>query len=262
MRYSTPLEALRRGDESRFGGKSASLGELFAAGVPVPSGFALGTDALVDFVTSAGLQEAIDETLNRISADDLDSLGSAADAIAKAIRSAPLPDEIVNEVESHYERLRAHEPSAPVAVRSSAVGEDTQEATFAGQLETFLWVRGSGAICDAVRDCWVSLYSAPAISYRARHGDRVGRPEMGVAVQLMVDAALAGVMFTCNPVSGDRSMVAINASWGLGIAVVGGEVTPDELLVSKVTGEVVSEQIHDKDGVCRAVAASDRRPPS
>src|SRR4029453_8067100 len=117
-------------------------------------------------------------------------------------------------------------------------------ATFAGQQETYLWVRGADAVCDAVRDCWVSLYSLPAISYRARLGEM--EPAMGVAVQLMVDAEVSGVMFTCNPVSGDPSMVAINASWGLGLAVVGGEVTPDDYLVSKVTREVVREHVHPK----------------
>ena len=99
-----------------------------------------------------------------------------------------------------------------------------------------------------MRDCWASLYNAQAISYRVRLGPGAARrPAMGVTVQLMVDAAVSGVMFTCNPVTGDRSMVAVNASWGLGLAVVGGEVTPDDYLVSKVTGEIVREHIHDKE---------------
>jgi pyruvate,water dikinase len=126
------------------------------------------------------------------------------------------------------------------------VGEDSQDATFAGQQETYLWVRGVDHVCDALRDCWVSLFSASAISYRARLGDAAAPAAMGVTVQLMVDAAVSGVMFTCNPVSGDPSMVAINASWGLGLAVVGGEVTPDDFLVSKVTREMVREDVHDK----------------
>ena len=107
-------------------------------------------------------------------------------------------------------------------------------------------MRGADHVCDALRDCWVSLYSPPAISYRARLSDGE-EPAMGVAVQLMVDAEVSGVLFTCNPVSGDPSMVAVNASWGLGLAVVGGEVTPDDYLVSKVTREVVREHIHSKD---------------
>ena len=107
-------------------------------------------------------------------------------------------------------------------------------------------MRGADRVCDALRDCWISLYSPPAITYRARLGEAKALPAMGVTVQLMVDAEVSGVMFTCNPVSGDPSMVAINASWGLGLAVVGGEVTPDDFLVSKVTGEVVREHVHSK----------------
>jgi pyruvate,water dikinase len=136
-------------------------------------------------------------------------------------------------------------------VRSSAVGEDSGEATFAGQQETYLWVRGADAVCDAVRDCWASTFSAPAMSYRAKMAaDK--QPEMGVTVQRMVDAAVSGVMFTCNPVSGDPSVVAIDASWGLGLAVVGGEVTPDEYLISKVTGEVVRRNVSAKHVEYRA----------
>ncbi len=154
---------------------------------------------------------------------------------------------------------------AAVAVRSSALGEDSAEATFAGQQDTYLWVRGLDAICDAVHKCWASLYNPEAVAYRERFG--VENPAMGVTVQLMVDAAVSGVMFTCNPVSGDRSMVAVNASWGLGLAVVGGEVTPDDYLVSKITGEVVRQTINDKaieyvpggDGPRRVDVAGERR---
>jgi pyruvate, water dikinase len=152
-----------------------------------------------------------------------------------------MPREIVEAITRSYAALG--EPA--VAVRSSALGEDSEEATFAGQQETFLWVHGAEQVCEAVRDCWISLYSPTAVSYRARMGGDHD-PAMGVTVQEMVDAEISGVMFTCNPVSGDPSMVAINASWGLGLAVVGGEVTPDDYLVSKVTREVVRAQINDK----------------
>jgi pyruvate,water dikinase len=187
------------------------------------------------------------------------------------MRSAPVPDSLRNEVGERYSRLgqSVGDSEPPVAVRSSALGEDSQEATFAGQQESYLWVRGVDPVCDAVRDCWVSLYSPPAITYRARLGAAAGEPAMGVAVQLMVDAEVSGVMFTCNPVSGDPSMVAINASWGLGLAVVGGEVTPDDYLVSKVTREVVREQVQAKEveyvpdaegrGAVRVEVAEERR---
>ena len=247
MPHTLPLGGLRHGNSSSFGGKSSSLGELLAAGIPVPPGFAVSTSAFHAFVAEAGLEGRIAAELEHVSPDDVDSVGAASHAISEAMRFAPVPDAVRTEITRRYAELEAEVGLAepPVAVRSSALGEDGREATFAGQQETYLWVRGVDHVSDAVRDCWVSLYSPPAISYRARLGGSE-QPAMGVAVQLMVDAEVSGVLFTCNPVSGDRSMVAINASWGLGLAVVGGEVTPDDYLVSKVTREIVREDVHVK----------------
>jgi pyruvate, water dikinase len=237
--YTRRLDELLAGDEGRFGGKSAGLGELLRAEIPVPPGFALATSAFTELITAAGLGAACD------AAPD----AAAAAEIRAAIRSAPIPAEVRADLAARYAELeqRAEIPSPPVAVRSSALGEDSSEATFAGQQDTYLWVRGVDDICTAVRDCWASLYSTEAVSYRAQLGADAGRhPAMGVTVQHMVDAEISGVMFTCNPVSGDPSMIAINASWGLGVAVVGGEVTPDDYLVSKITREVVRQTVGDK----------------
>jgi pyruvate, water dikinase len=281
--YIRPLQRLSRQDEPRFGGKSANLGELLRAEIPVPPGFAISTAAFEAFVRDAGLQDRIRSALAGVTPGDVDAIGHASHSISEAMRFAPVPDVVRVEIEQHYASIElsaapdggalvghaAGEDSPPVAVRSSAVGEDSQDATFAGQQETYLWVRGVEHVCDAVRDCWVSLYSPPAISYRLRLGESTRPPAMGVTVQLMVDAEISGVMFTCNPVSGDPSMVAINASWGLGLAVVGGEVTPDDFLVSKVTGEVVREHVHAKQvqyvpdasgsGAVRVAVAPDRQ---
>jgi len=242
-----PLAALRRGDTPAFGGKSSTLGELIAAGIPVADGFAVSTAALHTFVREAGLDGKIAAELARVSAGDVDSVVAASHAIGEAMRSAPVPDVVREELAAAYAALAEEvgTPEPPVAVRSSALGEDGEDATFAGQLESYLWIRGAEPLVAAVRDCWVSLFGPPAIAYRAHVGQ--DEPAMGVAVQLMVDAEVSGVLFTCNPVSGDPSMVAVNASWGLGLAVVGGEVTPDDFLVSKVTGEVVRERVHVKE---------------
>jgi pyruvate,water dikinase len=196
---------------------------------------------------------------------------AASKAIGEAMRFAPLPDAVRDELEERYDEL-ARETGAPepaVAVRSSALGEDGEDATFAGQQESFLWVRGLEHVCDAVRDCWASLYTPRAIAYRAARGAGGEEPAMGVTVQAMVDAEVSGVLFTCNPVSGDPSMVAIEASWGLGLAVVGGETTPDDFLVSKVTGEVVRRTVNAKEveyvpdaagrGTVRVEVPEDRR---
>lgn len=244
MMATAPLTALgdlRAADAADFGGKSASLGELLCAGIPVPPGFALSAATFTDFAAGARLAPVIAGALTS-AGDGVDGLRAAAERIRAAIDAAEVPPSLVSEVTAYYAQLAGGD--AAVAVRSSALGEDSAEATFAGQQETILWVRGAGDVIDAIRACWASLYSAEAISYRSRLGG--SEPAMGVTVQQMVDAAVSGVMFTCNPVSGDRSMVAINAAWGLGLAVVGGEVTPDDLLVSKVTGEVVRETIADK----------------
>jgi phosphoenolpyruvate synthase/pyruvate phosphate dikinase len=246
--YTCPLDELRRSDSTEFGGKSAGLGELLSAGLHVPSGFAISARAFAVFIEETGLAGTIAAALARVSPGDLDAIDTASETIGEAMRVAPLPDDLRAEFVARYDALAeaTGEDGPPVAVRSSALGEDSEEASHAGQQETFLWVRGSEQVCDAVRDCWASLYTSHAISYRAAlRGD--AETAMGVAVQLMVDAEVSGVLFTCNPVTGDPSIVAVNASWGLGIAVVSGELTPDEYLVSKVTGEVVRRAVSEKD---------------
>ncbi|HZT44823.1 MAG TPA: PEP/pyruvate-binding domain-containing protein [Gaiellaceae bacterium] len=214
MGHTRLLAELRREDAAEFGAKSANLGELLAAGIPVPPGFAIAASAYRE-------------------------LGSA------------VSPELREELAARYAELG----DPPVAVRSSALGEDSQEASYAGQAESYLWVRGLDELCEAVRECWASLDSERAVAYRARLG--AGEAAMGVAVQKMVDAEVSGVMFTCNPVSGDPSVVAVDASWGLGLAVVGGETNPDEYLVSKVTGEIVRRAINSK--AIEYVVAADGR---
>jgi pyruvate,water dikinase len=269
--FSHSLAELRRSDADEFGGKSANLGELLAAEVPVPPGFALGAAAFRAFVDESGLEGTISAALARASGGGVDAFAAASKTISEALRFAPLPDAVRGELEHRLEELaeESRDERPPVAVRSSALGEDSEDATYAGQQESFLWVRGLEQVCDAVRDCWVSLFTPRAIGYRAELGVSEAEPAMGVAVQQMVDAEVSGVMFTCNPVSGDPSMVALNASWGLGIAVVGGETTPDDYLVSKVTGELVRRTVNTKEieyvpdaagrGTVRAEVPAERR---
>ena len=249
--YTRPLGDLRGSDEPSFGGKSAGLGELLGAGITVPPGFALSTSALDRHLREGGLEPLVERELAGLDSGRLDSVQRASAAIGEAIGTAPLADALADELAQRYAELgaRIDSDAPPVAVRSSAIGEDSRDATFAGQQATRLWVRGVHDLHVALRECWASLYSAPAITYRAKLGDG-GPLAMGVAVQLMVDAAVSGVMFTCNPVSGDPSMVSINASWGLGSAVVEGEVTPDDYMLSKVTGEIVRERVSHKARQC------------
>ena len=241
MGHTRSLAELRHADSAEFGGKSAELGELLAGGIPVPPGFAVSTSAYSAFIEEVGLRRTIDAELARVALDDV---GTVERRGARDRRRDPVRADSGRTPGGDRRTLRRARFAAG-AVRSSALGEDRSEATFAGQQDTYLWVRGTEPVCAAVRDCWASLYGAPAIAYRARLGG-ADLPAMGVAVQVMVDAEVSGVMFTCNPVSGDPSVVAINASWGLGLAVVGGEVTPDDYLISKITGEVVRRQISEK----------------
>lgn len=271
VEHSRPLDELRGADERLFGGKSAGLGELIGSQIPVPPGFALSVTAFQAFLEEADLEERIAQELSGLDPADVEAVRAASTAIVDAVRAAPVPEAIGAEVAQRYSELAAPDGEAdpPVAVRSSALGEDSAEAAFAGQQETYLWVRGAGGVCTALRDCWASLYSPEAISYRARIAPGKDQAAMGVAVQRMVDAAVSGVTFTCNPVNGDPSTVAVNASWGLGLAVVGGEVTPDEYRVSKVTGEVLHRTVGPKqveylpdpagDGTVRAEVPAERQ---
>ena len=176
------------------------------------------------------------------------------------IEGAELPGEVRAAIAAGYARLCETEGGAPVpvAVRSSATAEDSADASFAGQQDTYLWIVGEEAVLEHVRRCWASLYSPRSIAYRRSRGIEEAGLLMGVAVQRMVDADAAGVAMTLDPSNGDRSTVAIESSYGLGETVVGGSVTPDSFLVDKVMLEIVRSQIADKQVELVADAAGGR----
>ncbi|TLY84402.1 MAG: phosphoenolpyruvate synthase, partial [Gammaproteobacteria bacterium] len=203
--------------------------------------------------------------------DDLESITACSRALRGRMEEAELPGEVLEELTAAHARLSAG-TEQPVAVRSSATCEDALDASFAGLQDTYLWVRGVAQMLERVRSCWASLYSVPSISYRLKHGFPEERVAMAVVVQIMVDAGTAGVMFTRSPTTGDRSVVTIEGAWGLGSAVVGGEVTPDRWVLGKITGEISVREISDKliqhvpaaNGGVEAVAVGEerRRAPS
>lgn len=235
-----------RSDRPVVGGKGASLGELTAAGLRVPDGFVVATTAFERFLEALDPAGSIRAGIAALDPADLSAVARATADIRARIERVELPDEIGRDIVRAYADLCGAEAGFPVAVRSSATAEDSEEASFAGMQETYLWVKGMDQVTAMTRACWASLYSDTSVLYRRR----LDLPEegiaMGVVVQRMVDARAAGVMFTRSPTTGDRSVVAINASWGLGSAVVGGEVTPDEYVVSKVTGELIRRIISTK----------------
>jgi pyruvate,water dikinase len=228
------------------GGKCSSLGVMTAAGLPVPPGFAVTTEAFALAVEH--LRPQIDAHLTALDHNDTDALDAASAALRALVESAPLPDGPVAAISAAYDELSARCSTAdvPVAVRSSATAEDLPDASFAGQQDTFLWIRGAADVLDHIRKCWSSMYTARAIAYRAERGFDHGEVLMSVAVQKMVNPVAAGVAFTLNPINGDRSKIAIDASWGLGEAVVSGEVTPDNYLLDKVIFEIVNRTVSPK----------------
>jgi pyruvate,water dikinase len=157
-----------------------------------------------------------------------------------------MPGELREAIAQAYRCISAEAADGPVAVRSSATSEDSAEASFAGLQDTYLWVRGEEALLNYVLQCWASLYSTESISYRRRLKLPENGLAMGVVIQRMVNARCAGVMFTRSPTTGDRSVVTLEASWGLGSAIVSGEVTPDKYVVNKVTGEIVKRTVSRK----------------
>jgi len=183
--------------------------------------------------------------IESLPADDLTQIAHTSKALRSRIEQAPLPPGVLDVISSAHARLCADHDSA-VAVRSSATTEDAIDASFAGLQDTYLWVKGAAETARMVQLCWASLYSVESISYRRRRRIPEHSVAMAVVVQVMVDARSAGVMFTRSPTTGDRSVITVEGAWGLGSAVVGGEVTPDRWVIGKITGEISARATSDK----------------
>ncbi|MFI5612605.1 PEP/pyruvate-binding domain-containing protein [Amycolatopsis sp. NPDC051903] len=231
------------------GGKGRSLDTLSRLGIRVPEAFVITTDAY-----RAAVAGSLGTELDR----RIRALHPEADLAALTEESAAIRELLFAETERHHadadiraayaelaERTGQAEP--PVAVRSSSAAEDSADRSFAGEHDSYLWVIGADEVAAAVRRCWASLFTARAISYRARDGVESTDDAMGVVVQRMVDATAAGVFMTLNPANGDRSKVVVESVWGLGEPLVSGAVTPDRFVVDKVTREVLTREVARKD---------------
>jgi pyruvate,water dikinase len=243
MRVVSWLTELGKGDGALAGGKGANLGELLRTSLPVPPGFVVSTAAYRHFVAANSLQPEIERLAQAAPPDDLTSLTGAANAIGALFARSILPAEVAAAIREAYATLR--EP--PVAVRSSATAEDLPGASFAGQMETYLNIQGADALLAAVRRCWASLWTARAISYRARQGIAPAAVSLAVVVQELLAADAAGVLFTANPVNGRRDQMVIDGCWGLGESLVSGRVTPDHWVVSACTGAVLEARVARKE---------------
>ncbi len=246
-----PFARLGRDDVAYAGGKGANLGELARAGLPVPDGFVIGAPAYAAFLTQTGLRERLGQLLDSVNVEDTAALRAASAAAQALFDQTPIPEPLATEIRSAYEQLaggdRASGDAIPVAVRSSATAEDTDATSFAGMNETFLNVRGSGAVIDAVRRCWRSLFGARTIYYRGVNGFAQADMDIAVVVQRQVQSTRAGVMFTVNPATGQRDELVIEGSFGLGEAVVSGSVSPDRYVVEKATLAIRRREVHHKD---------------
>ena len=242
--YTARFEDQRCLDVDAVGGKALGLAEMTAAGLPVAPGFTVCTAAYRAYLESSGLREVIERALDDVSPAHPGAGAAAEHTIAEALASAVVPEDVGAAVTAGYEALCAQVgvPDLSVAVRSSATAEDSAGASFAGEFETYVDVTGAADVLAHVRRCWDSVFTGRALSYAV---DKHLTPldiEMAVVVQKTVRARAAGVMFTLSPVTGDRSRIVLEASWGLGLSVVGGEVTPDRYTVDKI-GLTVCERV-------------------
>lgn len=231
-------------DRPTVGGKGGSLGELTQAGIAVPPGFVVTTSAFEQFLEALEARSPVRSQVEALDPNDLGAATRLSEGLRRRVIEEPMPDAVEQAIRAAHAELCPSDE--PVAVRSSATTEDADDASFAGLQDTFLWVLGADDMVTKVRECWGSLYSVESMTYRRKQGLPEEGVAMAVVVQQMVDAMCAGVMFTRSPLTGDKSVITIEGAWGLGSAVVSGEVTPDRWVLGKITGEISVRDISDK----------------
>ncbi len=236
------LKDLGKEDLPLAGGKGANLGEMIAAGLPVPEGFVVLVEAYRKFVAENKLEKEIVTLLSIAANGQSENLKDAVERVKGMFVKGKIPADILKEIDDLYDGTG----KPPVAVRSSATAEDLPGASFAGQYSTFLNVKGKEELHEAIKKCWASLWNERAISYRAKQNIVSEDLGHGVVVQKLIAAEKSGILFTANPVNGRRDQLSLSSSWGLGEAIVSGEVDPDQWVIDKKTGETVSAYIAEK----------------
>lgn len=236
MKYVRLLQDLTREDLPLVGGKGANLGELVLAGKKVPQGFVLTVEGYRRCITNVHLP--------KVNFKDLPALENVTSKIRMEIENANLPDEVTIEVLEAYGRMG----SPKVAVRSSATAEDLPGASFAGQQETYLNIQGESAVLDAIKKCWASLWAPRAVQYRSLQGFGESDVALAVIIQKMAPHEISGVVFTVNPLSNDQSELIINATHGVGEALVQGEIIPDQWIARRPDGAALKFTPAPKNG--------------
>ena len=248
FKYIKWFNQIDKDDIPIVGGKGANLGELTQKGLDVPPGFCVTAKAYNYFIDSGDLGTKIKENISNLDVEDSIELQNASSKIQKFINETKIPEDLANEIISAYNILNDQIgiKNSEVAVRSSATAEDLPEASFAGQQDTYLHISGEEELLSHVRKCWASLWTARAIYYRENHGFDHFEVSLSAVVQKMVNSKKSGVMFTANPINNNIDEIMINASWGLGEAVVSGAVTPDEYIVNKKEKKIIEKHIAEK----------------
>ncbi|MBQ0828236.1 PEP/pyruvate-binding domain-containing protein [Streptomyces tagetis] len=223
-------------DAREVGGKGKGLAEMTQAGLPVPPGFTVSAGAYREFLAAGDLRKRLAGLLARVDLGDAGSVERVSAELAELLAAQPLPEHLVDEISAAYRALCGHlgVPDLAVAVRSSATAEDSAADSFAGEFETWVDITGVDDVLIHVHRCYTSVFAGRVLRYALERGIDLAGVEMAVVVQKVVRARAAGVMFTLDPITGDRSRIVLESSWGLGLAVVGGEVTPDRFIVGKV----------------------------
>jgi len=244
------LSEIGKNDIALAGGKGANLAELYNAGLPVPPAFVITANAFLTFLKKANIRNKILEIVNSIDIENTAELEAKAKEIQKIIVSAEMPQQLKEEIIENYlnlsatpENIFAEGEPIFVAVRSSATTEDLSTASFAGQQETFLNIKGKEALLEAIKKCWASLFTARAIYYRAKRGFSHETSYIAVIVQKMINAEKSGVMFTINPITNNKDEIVIEAVFGLGEGVVSGSVEPDCYVINKKRLDLVQKKI-------------------
>lgn len=246
-KYTFTFDSPETPEHDRLGGKCTSLAIMTSAGMPVPPGFAVTTDAFDAVMNQTTLRDHIAKHLDGLNPDDVTDVDTRAAHIRELIMTQEVPSDVREETVAAYKALmELCGGEVPVAVRSSATAEDLPDASFAGQQDTYLWIIGEHDVLQKIRECWASLYTARAITYRIANNIPDEGLSMAVAVQKMVNSRTSGVAMTIDPSNGDRSKIVIDSSWGLGEMVVSGEVTPDNFLIDKIMLHPVNRIISDK----------------
>jgi pyruvate, water dikinase len=238
-----PFSKIRKEDIPLVGGKGANLGEMYSFGIPVPNGFVITAQAYEKVIEHNALQPVIREIIKQTEVTNQKELEKAAIKIQRLVQTADIPEELVKEIFDSYSNLKPGDKNPLVAVRSSATAEDLPDASFAGQQESFLDIKGESNLIQAVRSAWASLWGARAIFYRATKNFDHFKVLLAIPVQLMVQSDVSGVIFSVNPVTGNKNQVVVESVWGLGDYMVQGVVNPDHYIINKSDFSIHSRQL-------------------